>query len=310
MLDAYAAGVNAFVGSTQALPVEYRLVGGRPEAWQPWDCLAVFKVRHLLMGTFESKLWRARAGPGAGPGEGSAAASRLRAGPPSHRAAGRRLRRPGGRRPTGAAEVSSAISWMDVLDSGSNNWALAGNRTSSGKPLLAGDPHRPLDTPNVYYQNHIACGGFDVAGFSFPGCPGFLTLAQRSRGLVCHTRRGGLPGPLRGALQSGRPKLLRVPRRVAAGGGAPRDDQGPRRTGSGAGRDGDAATVRSSPATPGRATASRSKYTATAAPNTGFDALLPMLRAGDADELEEAMRPGGTHATTLYSQTGGGTSAT
>ena len=38
---------------------------------------------------------------------------------------------------------------------------------------MAGDPHRGLDTPNVYYQNHVACPDFDVVGVSFPGVPGF-----------------------------------------------------------------------------------------------------------------------------------------
>ena len=61
MLDAYAAGVNAFIETTETLPVEYQLLGDRsPEPWQPWDGLAVFKVRHVLMGTFEAKAWRSR----------------------------------------------------------------------------------------------------------------------------------------------------------------------------------------------------------------------------------------------------------
>jgi penicillin amidase len=38
---------------------------------------------------------------------------------------------------------------------------------------MAGDPHRGFDTPNVYYQNHLACPDFDVVGVSFPGAPGF-----------------------------------------------------------------------------------------------------------------------------------------
>ena len=37
MLDAYAAGVNAFINTTHSLSVEYDLVGCRPDPWQPWD---------------------------------------------------------------------------------------------------------------------------------------------------------------------------------------------------------------------------------------------------------------------------------
>ena len=52
VLEAYASGVNAFIEPPKNLPIEYRLVERKPEPWQPWDCLAVFKVRHILMGTF------------------------------------------------------------------------------------------------------------------------------------------------------------------------------------------------------------------------------------------------------------------
>src|SRR6516165_6729294 len=43
MLDAYAAGVNAFLAISPALPVEFRLLRERPEPWMPWDSVAVFK---------------------------------------------------------------------------------------------------------------------------------------------------------------------------------------------------------------------------------------------------------------------------
>src|SRR5262249_55358949 len=60
MLDAYAAGINAFLATTAAWPVELGLLGVTPEPWQPWDSLAVFKVRHVLMGVWQTKAWRAR----------------------------------------------------------------------------------------------------------------------------------------------------------------------------------------------------------------------------------------------------------
>lgn len=48
MLGAYGAGVNAFIKSTSALPVEYTIVGATPERWQPWDCIAVYNARHII----------------------------------------------------------------------------------------------------------------------------------------------------------------------------------------------------------------------------------------------------------------------
>ena len=73
-------------------PFEYDLVGCRPESWEPWDCLAVFKVRHIMTGVFEGKLWRARLANVLGAKEGCRAHSGLPAGPSDDRAAGRRLR--------------------------------------------------------------------------------------------------------------------------------------------------------------------------------------------------------------------------
>ena len=35
-------------------------MGARPDPWQPWDSMAVFKVRHLDMGPWKAKLWRAK----------------------------------------------------------------------------------------------------------------------------------------------------------------------------------------------------------------------------------------------------------
>lgn len=54
--------------------------------------------------------------------------------------------------------VLPALADLWACDSGSNNWSVHGSRTESGKPLVAGDPHRLLEVPNVYYQNHLTCG--------------------------------------------------------------------------------------------------------------------------------------------------------
>ena len=60
MLEAYASGVNAFIESTGILPIEYQLLESYPDPWTAWDCLSVLKVRHILMGVYEAKIWRAR----------------------------------------------------------------------------------------------------------------------------------------------------------------------------------------------------------------------------------------------------------
>ena len=56
---------------------------------------------------------------------------------------------------------------------GSNEWAISGALTETGRPLIASDQHLALDTPSTFYQNHLKArpAGFDVIGSSFAGTP-------------------------------------------------------------------------------------------------------------------------------------------
>ncbi len=47
---------------------------------------------------------------------------------------------------------------------GSNAWVVAGSRTKSGKPLLAGDPHIRFSAPSVWYEAQLSAPGFDLYG--------------------------------------------------------------------------------------------------------------------------------------------------
>ncbi len=173
VFDAYAAGVNAFIEGPDPLPAEYAIAGIETEEWQPWHSLVVYKVRHILMGVFESKIWRARMVRAMGPEK----AGKLFPGyEPGHLL----ILPPGAAAPgpldiglKELAEGASALNHLSEMDVGSNSWARGGDFTATGKPLVAGDSHRALDTPNAYYQNRIACPEFDVIGLSFPGVPAF-----------------------------------------------------------------------------------------------------------------------------------------
>jgi penicillin amidase len=143
----YAAGVRdgmAGVGSGAAefRALDARFDDARPlEPWRDHDPLGVLHVAHVLFSTFPHVLWR--------------------------------------------EHVARTLGddWVDVFagdehadetlpTSGSNAWALHGTRTSSGLPLLAGDPHRLFELPGVYQQIRLACDEFDVVGLAFPGVPG------------------------------------------------------------------------------------------------------------------------------------------
>ena len=290
MLDAYSAGVNAFIDTTDSLPIEYVLIDSTPERWEPWDCLAVYKARHILMGSFEGKLWRAALVNALGP---DTAAELYRGYQPGHLL----IVPPGMDYDGGLAEGlpefkdgAASIGWLAETDSGSNNWAVAGGRTASGKPLVAGDPHRALDVPNVYYQNHIACSDFDAIGLSFPGFPGFPHFGHNAHVAWCVTHamvdyqdlyverfdRDGQGlyehrGRWRKAIVES--EVVRV-----------RDDNDVRLN---------VATTRHGPVILGDPTGGREisfKYTATSGPNLFSETILPMLNATSDDELDESMR--------------------
>ncbi|WP_051326386.1 GNAT family N-acetyltransferase [Glycomyces tenuis] len=105
--------------------------------WEPWAPLAIWLSEHLLFGAgFPAKLWRERLA-------------------------------------THLGEEAIALFATDGPDrSGSNGWLLTGERTASGAPLIAGDPHRYIEEPSIYQQIRLSCDEFDVLGLAVPGVPG------------------------------------------------------------------------------------------------------------------------------------------
>lgn len=54
----------------------------------------------------------------------------------------------------------------------SNNWVIAGQRTATGRPILAGDPHRSIAMPSLRYMVHLNAPGWNVIGAGEPALPG------------------------------------------------------------------------------------------------------------------------------------------
>jgi penicillin amidase len=70
----------------------------------------------------------------------------------------------------GATPMTSAVPGV-----GSNSWVISGDRTSTGKPILANDPHLSPSMPSIWYQMGLHCTcDFNVAGFTFSGVPGVV----------------------------------------------------------------------------------------------------------------------------------------
>jgi penicillin G amidase len=290
MLDAYAAGVNAFLLTTRAWPVEFQLLDIRPEPWAPWDSLAVFKIRHVEMGPWQMKLWRARLIRQLGPRMAAHLSPGMSPSPMLIIPPGVEYRGA----PPAAWEVLSrndpALASLPAWTGGSNSWVVSGARTASGRPLVAGDPHRALDTPNCYYQNHIACPDFDAIGLSFPGVPGLPHFGHNRAVAWCVTHamadyqdvfveRFDPTDPTRYDFRGEWRRAEARRETIEVRGAKPIDvaitvtHHGPVVLGDPA--QGHAVTLR---------------YTATAEVNRTFDALVPMLRATSTSELEAAMR--------------------
>lgn len=62
----------------------------------------------------------------------------------------------------------------DPTFQGSNNWAVAGARTATGRPILANDPHRAHAVPSLRYLVHLTAPGFDAIGGGEPILPGIM----------------------------------------------------------------------------------------------------------------------------------------
>ena len=181
LCEAHADGVNRRIAERQT-------VRGLPIApFEAWESVAIFVVRHLTFATWQTKLWNARVLAALGPDAVARFRSEGRTGetpvivPSGVRAATGALLDAGLFHP--AQQSVAALHPLGLQMSGSNAWAVHGSRTRSGLPLIAGDPHRPFEAPNVYYQIGLSCPeeGIDAAGFSFVGVPGVPHFAQSRR---------------------------------------------------------------------------------------------------------------------------------
>jgi penicillin amidase len=168
--EAFAAGVTA--GTTAGLPRkphEFALLGGVPSAWDAADALGVIKLMtFLLPSNWDVELARLRIWHADGADAVLALDPTDHAGPPSAPPPPdllpllRRLR----------ADLADLPAYFR-RGGGSNNWAVAGARTESGKPLLANDPHLAPTCPPPWYLTHVTTPQWEVAGAGLTGSPGF-----------------------------------------------------------------------------------------------------------------------------------------
>ncbi len=185
-LVAYSQGINAVLkDQLRARPPEFLILGLNPEQWQPADSLAwAIMMAWDLGGNWSTELLRLRLAlklpvdrinellppyPGDKPLPTADYASLFRG--------------------MGLGPGGLAVAWSDLPDQappsgvegvGSNNWVVAGSRTTTGKPLLANDPHLKLSAPALWYFARLQAPGIDVAGATMPGLP-VVVLGQNQK---------------------------------------------------------------------------------------------------------------------------------
>lgn len=194
-LQSFANGVSAFIAThLDNLPIEFTILGIKPAPWQPVDTLVWGKVMNYdLGGNYDMELLRAslvdkfgEAGaavllppyPADGPFTIPAAAKDYAFLNSSSGAADPVI-------PIGAPDFRTLASIDSSLGLrgqgiGSNNWVIDGSKTTTGKPILANDPHLGIQMPSIWYEVGLHCVPrtadcpYDVAGFTFPGVPGVV----------------------------------------------------------------------------------------------------------------------------------------
>ncbi|MBI3468799.1 MAG: penicillin acylase family protein [Planctomycetes bacterium] len=168
VLAAYTQGINAFLQSpSRTMPVEFTLLGHRPEPWKPEESGAISRVMlWQLSHAWTSEIVRARLVAAVGAEHAAELEIHYPKGNPLTLPVGiefNRLDLDGTLRQAPGPFLSRG--------KGSNAWVVAGRRTNTGKPMLANDMHLPLSLPSVWYENHLVSGEMYVTGVSIPGLP-------------------------------------------------------------------------------------------------------------------------------------------
>lgn len=181
MLTSFTNGINAYISELKPgkFPFEYKLLNYAPEPWSPLKSALLLKYMAnmlsgydndleytnalMLFGEEKTKILYPDYFPGQEPVIPSATDSLLYFDD------------------SVKADSSITINFIyNILkdkpdpDNGSNNWAVAGTKTASGKPILCNDPHLGLNLPSIWFEIQLTAPGINCYGVSIPGAPGII----------------------------------------------------------------------------------------------------------------------------------------
>ncbi|MEL6132962.1 MAG: penicillin acylase family protein, partial [Bacteroidota bacterium] len=186
-INAYSDGVNAFIQSLAPhdYPIEYKILGYAPEPWSPFKSalLQKYMANTLTGGTSDIENTNALAVWGKDvfdilyPEYPSTQEPIV---PKYTRFRRRDFNRP----PPPPADYHPDSLFLnagnvepkdpDEVILGSNNWAVSGQKSASGYPMLANDPHLGLNLPSIWYEIQLHAPSVNAYGVSLPGAPAII----------------------------------------------------------------------------------------------------------------------------------------
>lgn len=173
VLQNYADGVNAYIEyakSKNKLPYEFTLLGYQPEQWTPIDSLTIGKYMAYDLGGHWSyqafNNWTLNH-------LGVEKFKELNSIAVQEDKDIEEIIKVN-QNQSALIDEKTALYETPHIDNGSNNWVVSGNKTESGKPLLADDPHLSLSTPSIWYQMSLQAPSVHVSGVIFAGIPGII----------------------------------------------------------------------------------------------------------------------------------------
>jgi penicillin G amidase len=175
---AFTNGINASIKQNEnRLPIEFQILGYRPKPWQPEDILG--RMSGIVMSrNFNDEVVRAHLIERLGLDR----VRQLMPTDPSRAfapAKGQDLKGIDASILKTYQAATKSLSFK-VSKTESNNWVISGERSMSGKPMLASDPHRAIALPALRYLVHLNAPGWNVIGAGEPGLPG-VALGHNER---------------------------------------------------------------------------------------------------------------------------------
>jgi penicillin amidase len=186
--DAYTAGVNAYIGTLteSKLPLEYKLLGYKPELWSNLKTALFLKnmCYDLASGEHDFEMTNAKAFFDKEDFDKLFPAIQDSLDPIIPRGTVYADPKVKPMPPASADSLYFNFRKSDTAtaivlskpdpDNGSNNWAVSGQKTKSGAPILCNDPHLGLRLPSVWYEMQLSVPDYNAYGATFPGAPGII----------------------------------------------------------------------------------------------------------------------------------------